>query len=314
VDRPLVSIVVTCHNRVDRLPETMETVFAQSYRPVEIVVVDDGSTDGTPELMARYGDRVRYHRHENRGIAGTRTVGGRLARGELIAFQDDDDLMPPRRIEVLLDALQRFPGAVMATGDWELIDEAGTATGQRSRFELPADAGPVLLEDGRRAVLWPQLTPVPHTTLFRKADGERIGWFDERFFHACEDTDFFARCGALGPVVYVPEVVSLYRRGPGLSSRSVLQAYSRFLLYDKHLREGVGGDEELARRLESRMLGTLKQLARYESDGVPFPEVVSRERLRAAVRALPVRDRIAYHRAVNLRMPIRRLGRRLLGR
>jgi len=95
----------------------MASVFAQEYEPVEIVVVDDGSTDGTPALMAGYGERVRYYWQENKGVSATRTTACQLARGEYIAFQDDDDLMPPDRIVALYDAIRQFPSAVFAVGD-----------------------------------------------------------------------------------------------------------------------------------------------------------------------------------------------------
>jgi glycosyltransferase involved in cell wall biosynthesis len=109
----------------------METVFAQRYKPVEIVVLDDGSTDHTQELMKSYGDRVRYFWQENQGIAATRTAACRLAKGEFIAFQDDDDLMPPDRIVHLYEGLCQYPSAVFATGDYALIDPEGNLTGKR---------------------------------------------------------------------------------------------------------------------------------------------------------------------------------------
>ena len=101
---PLVSIVICCYNRAHLLSQTMESVFAQQYQPVEIVVVDDGSTDHTPELIESYGERVRYYWHENKGTSFTRTRGCQLAKGEFIAFQDDDDLMVPDLISNLYEA------------------------------------------------------------------------------------------------------------------------------------------------------------------------------------------------------------------
>jgi len=86
--------------------------------------------------------------------------------------------------------------------------------------------------------LWPKVPAAPHTTLFRKVDGEKIGWFDQQFSDASEDKDFFARLGQLGPVVYVPKIVSYYRRGHdgSLTSNHVRVAYRQFLLFEKHLK------------------------------------------------------------------------------
>jgi len=131
MSNPLVSIIVCCYNRGHYLQQTMESIFAQRYEPIEIVVVDDGSTDNTPELMASYGDKVRYFWQENQGIAATRTAACRLARGEFIAFQDDDDLMLPDRIVHLYEGLRQYSSAVFATGDYAFIDPEGNLTGKR---------------------------------------------------------------------------------------------------------------------------------------------------------------------------------------
>ena len=87
MNRHLVSIVVCCYNREHYLRQTMESIFDQKYDPVEIVVLDDGSTDGTYDLIKSYGDKVRYFRQENQGIAVARTNACQLASGDLIAFQ-----------------------------------------------------------------------------------------------------------------------------------------------------------------------------------------------------------------------------------
>jgi len=255
--QPLVSIVICCYNRAHLLAQTMASVFAQEYDPVEIIVVDDGSTDNTPELMASYGQKIRYYWQENQGVAITRTNACRLAKGEFIAFQDDDDLMPPDRIVRLYEALCKYPSAVLAVGDWEEIDGEGELIGRRTRFNVHVDnEETVLIKDGYRAILWPELTPTPHTTLFRRIDGERIGWFDTRFFHACEDTDFFARCAQLGPIVYVPKIVSFYRRQQGsLSSNKILLLYSWFLLFEKHLLSIKAEEKDLKQRFRAAFIG-----------------------------------------------------------
>jgi glycosyltransferase involved in cell wall biosynthesis len=153
-DKPLISILVCCYNRAQILPETMESVFAQEYHPVEIIVLDDGSTDDTAELMESYGDKIRYFKQENQGIAVTRTNACRLAKGEYIAFQDDDDIMPPDRIDTLYKALSRYPDAVFAVGDWAEIDGDGKLTGRRFLPENSTGTDdPVLINNGYETVL-----------------------------------------------------------------------------------------------------------------------------------------------------------------
>lgn len=309
MNNPLVSIVVCTYNRALMLQKTMETIFAQHYRPVEIVVVDDGSTDDTEKLISSYGDKVRYYRQENKGIAATRTIGCQLAKGEYIAFQDDDDLMPPDRIVHLYEALHRYPNAVFSAGDWAYIDVKGNLTGKRSTFNIKTNNEELLLiEDGYKAVLWPLITPVPHTTLFRKSDGERIGWFDTRFFHACEDTDFFARCGQLGAIVYVPKVVSFYRQINGsLVSNSLLLEYSRFLLFEKHLHSLTGERKDLKKRLQLRLLSVLERIAFFKSKGIKMPDSVSRDYENRGLSLLDIKGRLAYKWHTSVKLPLRRL-------
>lgn len=312
MSNPLVSIIVCTHNRADMLGQTMETIFAQEYRPVEVLVLDDGSTDNTEQLVRGFGDGIRYHWKKKSCIAGTRTVACKLAAGEYIAFQDDDDLMPPDRITRLYEALQDYPSAVLAAGDWEYLDAGGRKTGRRSIFSLrTTDGKPLLLEDGYRAVLWPLITPLPHTTLFRKADGERVGWFDSaRFFHGCSDTDFFARLGRLGPIVYVPKIVSYYRMGHNqIWGNSLLGEYSRFLLLEKHLKEQSCKGGEMAERLRFRLLGVLRKMAFLRADGHDLPPSVSSDYVRRAFGIMGLRQRMAYRFYAGLRLPVHNLVR-----
>ena len=101
-----------------------------------------------------------------------------VACGEYIAFQDDDDLMPAHRIPLLLAALRAHAEAVMATGDYVMMDEQGEQTGSRwmPAPKSGASTAPRLYPDGCEAILWPRVPAVPHTTVFRAAEGERAGW------------------------------------------------------------------------------------------------------------------------------------------
>ncbi|MDR5708499.1 MAG: glycosyltransferase family 2 protein, partial [Armatimonadota bacterium] len=92
---PTVSLVIPAHNAEAYLREALDSVFAQTRPPDEVIVVDDGSLDRTPEIAASYGDRVRLVRQPNRGEAAARNTGVRVAQGELIAFLDADDAWLP---------------------------------------------------------------------------------------------------------------------------------------------------------------------------------------------------------------------------
>lgn len=311
MSNPLVSIVICCHNRVDLLPATMVSVFAQEYRPVEIVVVDDGSTDGTHKLMASYGDKVRYFWQENQGIAATRTAACRLARGEFIAFQDDDDLMPPDRIVHLYEGLRQYPSAVFATGDYALIDAEGNLTGKRwLPGSLEDREKPVLIDDAYTAVLWPKVPAVPHTTLFRKCDGERIGWFDIRFTYACSDADFFARLSKLGPIVYVREVISYYRRGhTAIWSNELLATYSRLQLFEKHITSMDARNKKLRKKLQDRIRMALIKIAFYKSRGIKVDDSILKDYIDKGISLIGLKDRLTYRWHTWVKYPIRRIVR-----
>ena len=106
---PTVSVVISCWNREDYLPESIESVLAQTLPPrdtLEIVVVDDGSTDRSAEIAEGYGPPVRVLRQENRGAAGAANTGIRAARAELVAFCDSDDLWVAGKLEAQLRALR----------------------------------------------------------------------------------------------------------------------------------------------------------------------------------------------------------------
>ncbi|MDA8388251.1 MAG: glycosyltransferase, partial [Nitrospiraceae bacterium] len=241
MNNPLVSIITCTYNRAGMLAEAVSSILAQKYDPVERIVVDDGSTDDTGDVMAAYGDDIRYYHQEHKGMEAALNVAcRRLARGEYIAINDDDDLMLPDRIPRLYEALRRFPRAVLAVGDAELIDAWGNRTGERISFAIKVKREqPVLIENGYEAILWPLISPATCATLFRRADGERVGWFDEDFRRG-SDTDFFGRLARLGPIVYVPGVVAYCRRGhpskwDGHTANSLLCEISNLMLFEKHL-------------------------------------------------------------------------------
>jgi len=311
-DNPLVSIIICCYNRAHLLPKTMESVFAQKYKPVEIVVIDDGSTDNTPELMSNYKDKIRYFWQKNQGITAARNTACRLAKGGLIAFQDDDDLMPADRITLLYQALCRYPSAVLAMGDWAEIDALGNFNGRQSkfinRFDNHNQQKSILIDNAYDAVLWSKVTPTPHTTLFKRADGERIGWFDKRFFYACEDTDFFARLGQLGSIIYVPQVVSFYRRGHGsLLDNNILHLSSKLLLFEKHLKKIRAGQKELKNRLQIRMLRKINKLAALKNSGAEIPDTIFIDQTKKCLSLLRLKHKLAYRWLTIVKLPIRKI-------
>ena len=311
MQHPLISIVICCHNRAHMLPQTLESVFAQSYRPFEVVVLDDGSTDCTRQLMQTYGERLRYHFQPNQGVAHARTNAARLARGTLIAFQDDDDLMAPDRLEILHDALASHPECSFAVGNLEVIGQEDTLDQLLdARPDSAAPAEVTLFADGYEAVLWPHVPATNHTTLFRKVDGDRINWFDPRYTIGAEDKDFFARLGKLGSVVHVAKTVSYYRRGhASLSAEQFFSYYVALLLFQTHLRELLAPSPAIRERLRRRILFTLKAMATLRSRGVPRPARVPAHYLTDALAFLKTAEKIDYRFKAHVTAPLKALLR-----
>lgn len=286
----------------------MASLFSQTYKPVEIVFIDDGSTDNTKELISRYGDKVRYYFQKNQGITAARTMGGRLAKGEFIAYQDDDDLMPSDRLEQLYEAFCQYTGTVLSVGDREVIDQEGNPTGVRTKSKLyVGNQKYLILKDGYKAILRTDVDPVPHTTLFRREDGERIDWFDSRFFHTCEDTDFFARLGQLGAIVYIPKVVSYYRKGhAAITTNLIRMQFSRFLYFEKHLKSRYLDDEEVKKLLRFRLRSVMENISYCRRSGILSDQDAKNYLDRGLALIGPV-ERVLYIFTTRIKHPIRKV-------
>jgi hypothetical protein len=203
----LVSTIVPVHNRPTLLRKAVESVLAQTYRPIEVVVVDDGSTDDTPEAAARLADRhpeVTVIRQANQGAGAARETGRRQARGEFIQYLDSDDELLPLKFEIQVDALVDRSECGIAYGITRLVDERGCVvepihkwTGTAFERLLPA-----LLVDR-----WWNT----HTPLYRRSVCDAVGpWAS---LPISEDWEYEARVAALGVrLVWCPQPLSDTRR------------------------------------------------------------------------------------------------------
>lgn len=132
-ESPRVSVIIPTFNRARCVGEAIESVLSQSFHDFELIVVDDGSTDDTPAVLARFGTRVRVLRQPNRGVSAARNTGVLAAQGEWVAFLDSDDLWVPGKLEVQLEDIARHPRVVAHVVDCEFV---GYANSPISLFEL----------------------------------------------------------------------------------------------------------------------------------------------------------------------------------
>ncbi len=195
---PLISCIVPVFNGERYLREALDSIFAQTYRPLEVLVVDDGSTDGTAAVIATYGDQVRSLRQANAGPAAARNLGLSAARGGFVAFLDADDLWHP---EKLARQMARF----------EARPDLDMCVTQAQNFWVPE-----LREFGARHRDHPGLRETLEvrslcTLLVRRSLFDTVGDFNPKF-SAGEDTDWFLRTFEHGAVVESLPDVLVYRR------------------------------------------------------------------------------------------------------
>jgi glycosyltransferase involved in cell wall biosynthesis len=186
VQGPLVSVIIPAFEAERFLGEAIESVLAQTYDPVETIVVDDGSRDATAEIAAAF-PQVRVIRQENAGPANSRNRGFAASSGDLVTFHDADDTMTPDKLEVQVGHLLANPGVVVVMGEQEVIVEPGSelpfwVEGSSAQAAVPTR--PPEVSDG----------PDVHvmTMLLRREVFEQVGPFDESIRPA-EDIDWAMR-------------------------------------------------------------------------------------------------------------------------
>ena len=109
---PAVSVIIPCHNYGRFVTAAVESALSQTYQPVDVIVIDDGSTDDTPERLQAFGSRIRYIRQENQGVSAARNTGIRQSCGEWVAFLDADDFWHPQKLEAQFRSIQTLAGSI----------------------------------------------------------------------------------------------------------------------------------------------------------------------------------------------------------
>jgi len=147
--KPSVSVVITTYNQAPYIAETVLSALNQTYPHLEVIVVDDGSTDETGARLAPFRDRVALVRQENQGVAASRNTGVRAAKGELIAFLDGDDLWEPDKLDVQVAAYQAHPGSGLIAVDACVFSGAEVLTKSTLPWSTTLSAGDGAVSTGR---------------------------------------------------------------------------------------------------------------------------------------------------------------------
>lgn len=230
VGEPLVSAVIPAYNRTDLLKEAVESVLGQTYSNLEIIIIDDGSTEDLLALDCMKDDRIRFFRNENHGVAYSRNFGMEKAKGKYIAFLDSDDIWLPDKIKIQVEAMER------EHAQWS----------QHSYYYYYGSNGArkaINTYRYRKNIKKIQFCSYKvQTSCFmveREAVKRAHALFDEsRTFG--EDNEFFYQMSSLYPLLCIDEYLTLFRIKETNAGRDVKkQIESRAFIYEKH-----GGESE----------------------------------------------------------------------
>jgi glycosyltransferase involved in cell wall biosynthesis len=193
---PLISVIIPCYNAEAYLAEAIESALRQEVGPLEVVVIDDGSTDGSAGEARRFGKAVRYEYQANAGISAARNRGGELSAGRYLAFLDADDVWPDGSLALRLDMLRAFPGTACVFGAVEEFVSPDLYGNPGSRIPLTHPA---------------QVARLAGSMLIEREAFLRVGFFDPRLMVG-ETLDWIARAEDAGIGMRAAVAVVLRRR------------------------------------------------------------------------------------------------------
>jgi glycosyltransferase involved in cell wall biosynthesis len=205
-----ISVIIPAFNRADLISETLDSVFRQTMPPYEVIVVDDGSTDGTPDVVESYGSAVRLMRQENQGAGAARNHGVSVASGEYIHFMDSDDLISPNMYAVQVAGLESH-SAAMAYGPWLKTCIDGLTLGADP---VAIQQRPLPERPGMDRFIMRGWVTVMQPCLLRKSLLEKVGPY-RTDLKPSEDSELLYRIGkSRARMVHTPETILLYRVHP----------------------------------------------------------------------------------------------------
>ena len=225
--RPLVSFLVPAYNVAPFIRETLASVLSSDRDDIEIVVVNDGSTDETPAILASIQDpRLRVVHQHNKGLPATRNTGIVHSRGEFLVFLDGDDLFEMDALDQLVDALRADPEAVLSYGVCNKFYGDGRHWAPSPYGKIkPRPSGHLLGEIVQRNFIGP-----PGCCCVRRSAAEQAGLFDVTL-RMCEDWEFYSRVAAVGKFAFVPVTCLRYRQHDTSMSKLLgakAENYTRF--------------------------------------------------------------------------------------
>jgi glycosyltransferase involved in cell wall biosynthesis len=221
---PLVSIITPAYNRASYLDETIQSVLRQDYPDIEYIVLDDGSTDNTREVLEKYTGRVIWETHTNMGEACTVNKGFYMAHGEIMAVVNSDDPLLPGAISAIVERMRADPELIVVYPDWNMIDESGKLIQHIATFNYSY----------RDMLRWHHCIPGPGT-FFRCEVVYNLRGRDSQFRYV-GDFDFWLRAGLIGPFARIPKTLACFRwhaGGESSSAQGIKMAEEHIRLVEK---------------------------------------------------------------------------------
>jgi glycosyltransferase involved in cell wall biosynthesis len=226
---PEIAIIIPAYNQAQYLAKAIQSVLEQTLSDFELIVVDDGSTDETPQVLAGIQDaRIHVIRQSNAGLSAARNTGFLQSSASLVTFLDSDDYFFPDKLEVLSIFLEEHPEIGLVAGKVKYIDHAGSAMVGPESPPVPLSLPALLFEN-----------PICVSGIMLRREWlERVGIFDETL-RACEDWDLWLRLLAAGcPMAWVDHPVVAYRIHPGqMTGQARRMQKAIFTVLDKFFRE-----------------------------------------------------------------------------
>jgi glycosyltransferase involved in cell wall biosynthesis len=264
VQTPSVSVVITTYNQASYIGPALDSVFAQSRPADEVIVVDDGSTDETPERIAPYRDRLVYVRQANQGIAASRNTAIRRAHGELLAFLDGDDVWEPEKLAFQVAAAVAHPGSGLIAVDGVQFSE--TRLTRESLFPPPIaslfkDGAECVSVDSYRTFLRANVVGTTSQVMIPARTLETVGLSDSSLV-LVSDWDLYLRIAERYPVTFVGRRLTRWRyhthsaSGP-VTARELRWGEDGISMLAKHVRQAPRGRRTLLRAaLRSKVFST----------------------------------------------------------
>jgi glycosyltransferase involved in cell wall biosynthesis len=213
---PLVSVILPCYNQAEYLPDALNSILTQTWTNFELIAVDDGATDHTPQILDEYANRfpqMRVIHQPNQKLPTALNTGFQAAKGDLLTWTSSDNMLLPSMLSTLVKALQDNPGVGLVYADWQVIDGDG---------KLVAT---IRTLDYDRFLLM-RTNFINACFLYRRACQETVGLYDAAYLYA-EDWEYWLRIARKFRMLRVPETLYQYRDHGGSLTNAVVKSQAK---------------------------------------------------------------------------------------